>query len=119
MKNINNSLFYKEVYAVLETAIELHGCESFDQVKSQFKGDLVSAIIDGLGNDSYQLLIGSENFDKTLKYFSNYLKSGRKEDGFDLLTQMRESALDHYEYDLEKLFDEIKSESNYQYAGGF
>lgn len=109
-----------KISRILENAIDIHGCHSFDQVKNQFRGELVSAIIELLGTDAYQLLIGSDNFDKTLKYFSNYINSGRQEDGYDLLTQMRECALDHYEYGLEKLFDEIKSQSHtYQYAGGF
>jgi hypothetical protein len=106
MSQIPQFLYDNRIVSIMDDAIEF-GAVSFDKIKQDIRSSLAVAIIDVLGTDAYDLLIGSDNFDKTLKYFSAFLKTGKQEDAYDLLTQLRENSLDHYEFHLETLFNEI------------
>lgn len=107
---IPSFLYDKRIYECLYTLAYDH--ESYSDLDDEDKELLVVKIIDVLGTDAYQIIIGSDNFDKTLQYFSKFLQTGNSMDSYDLVVQMRENAVEHYAYDLEQLFNEIKSKQN-------
>jgi hypothetical protein len=102
---IPHYLYEKPIYSYLETLID-NGLHVYD-LDEEEREDLVVRIIQVLGTDAYNVIIGSDDFDKTLNYFSKFLQTADPSDLYDLGCQMRDNALDHYNYDLEQLFNEI------------
>lgn len=108
--SIPKYLYDERIHGYISDLIS-RGSTSFYDLHDHERDLLTTKIIDVLGTDAYSIIIGSDDFDKTLTYFSNFLKTANKEDAFNLLDQLRKNALDHYAYDLNNLFEEIM-ESN-------
>lgn len=100
-------LYEKPIYSLLESFIYEDNIGSYSSLEESDKEYLALRIIKVLGTDAYNIIIGSNNFDKTLHYFSKFLQTANPSDLYDLGCQMRSNALDHYDYDLEQLFNEI------------
>ena len=106
MYEIPKFMYDDRIYKCIDDMIDM-STESVGQLKEDDRDAIVTKIIDVLGTDAYQVIIGSDNFDKTLHHFSNFLKTANCEDAYKLLNRLRMNALDHYEYDIEQLFIEI------------
>lgn len=109
MITIPKFLYDKRIYNYLVELADFH-LEDFHKIKELDKDNLVIRIIEVLGTDAYQVIIGAEDFDKTLKYFSRYLKSGNHHDAYDLVNELRKNSFEFYEPYLEELFNEILAE---------
>lgn len=103
MNNIPNFLFSNEIIEPIKILIE-RGYKSFDKLIDFDKEKLISKIIKILGNDSYNLIIDSENFHKTLHYLSEFLISESANDAFKLAKTMRENAINYYSENINDLF---------------
>ena len=109
--SIPQFLYDKRIHSYLQSLID-EGAKSYESLDEYEKENLVIRIIQVLGTDAYQIIIGSDNFDKTLGYFSKFLQTAKSEDSYDLLDQMRKNAIEYYAYDLEQLFDEIVEQND-------
>ena len=83
MNNIPHFLFSKDITSYVQQLINI-GYKSFSNLIDFNKEKLISKIINELGNDSYNLIIDSEHFDKTLSCFKDFLLSESANDAFKL-----------------------------------
>ncbi len=58
-------------------------------------------------SDSDTIFFGGGNYDKLLKHFSDFLKTGSSMDAYDTLCQLRKNAADCFEHELDLLFEEM------------
>lgn len=106
--NIPNYMYDERIYSYAESLID-EGFLSYHAISTSDKEHFITLIIDVLGEEAYQILIGSDNLDKTLHLFAKYLKSKSKIDSENFISALRENALDYYDYYLQNLFDEVLS----------
>jgi len=99
-------LYDSRIYNLVSDLVS-EGYVNYDEIPTAEKDNIVIKIIEVLGSDAYNLIIGHDDFDKTLNYFSNFLKTANHNDAYNLLYQMRKNAIDQYEYELNNLFIEI------------
>jgi hypothetical protein len=104
MNNIPRFLFNKEIITNINSLINI-GYKSYSNLIDFDKEKIISQIINILGNDAYNLIIDSENFDKTLNYFKDFLLSESANDAFKLAKTMRKNAIEYYEDNLNDLFE--------------
>lgn len=103
MNNIPRFLLTDEIIDPIKIFIE-RGYKSFDKLIDFDKEKLITKIIKILGTDAYNLIIDSDNFDKTLHYFSEFLISESVNDAFKLAKTMRENAINYYADNLNDIF---------------
>lgn len=84
------------------------GATDFSSILDTERDNITIKIIDVLGADAYNILIGSDDFDKLLNNFKTFLKTANSESAYETLQTMRSNALDHYAVHIEDLMDEIK-----------
>lgn len=86
----------------------IDGNNGYYDLDDSYKDEIATLIIDVLGNDSYKLLLGDDDLDKTLHLFSKFLISNDDKYRKELTNQMRTNAHEAYSYHLDNLFREIK-----------
>lgn len=114
MKNtIPNFLMDKRIYNYVESLV-LKGVDDFYELHEEERDQITILIIDVLGADAYNIIIGSDDLDKTLNSFKNFLQTASREDAVETLYQMRSNALDHYAYSISLLFSSIKNKHDFE-----
>ena len=81
------------------------GYTSFDQLIDFDKEKLIVQIISSLGNDAYNLIIDTPDFDKTLSHFKHFLLSDSINSAVSLAKTMRKNDIEYYTDKLNSLFD--------------
>lgn len=110
---IPSFLYDNKIYSYIESLV-LKGVDDFYDLHEEEKDHITILIIDVLGADAYNIIIGSDDLDKTLNCFKNFLQTASREDAVETLYQMRTNALDHYAYSISLLFASIKSKHEYE-----
>lgn len=114
MTFIPKCFYDKKITSLINSYIQ-EGCGSYDELDDSEKENLTSECINILGDDAYTCIIEPQDFSKTIRQFSKYLKTADMDEAHELLNTMKKNAIEHYADYLNQMFLERIEEISYEY----